>query len=100
MAKHNQYRVIVEQISEDNQAIKTLSFEYEDREDLFKTIEVIGDHSGIDKDQAPRLTLALRLLGPMMMAERKHELFKDFMPHFKTFMQNLKSKVKSAKPAS
>ncbi|QBF83810.1 DUF3861 family protein [Shewanella maritima] len=100
MAKHNQYRVIVEQISDDNQAIKALSFEYEDREDLFKTIEAIGDHSEIDKGQAPRLTLALRLLGPMMMAERKHELFKDFIPHFKTFMQNLKSKVKSAKPAS
>ncbi|WP_368483152.1 DUF3861 family protein [Shewanella sp. UCD-KL21] len=30
------------------------------------------------------------------MQNRKHPLFLDFMPHFKTFMNNLKSTVKQA----
>ncbi|WP_198553537.1 MULTISPECIES: DUF3861 family protein [unclassified Shewanella] len=45
---------------------------------------------------ATKVAVALRLLGPVMIEHCKHALFLDFMPHFKTFMQHIKSMVKSA----
>jgi len=32
----------------------------------------------------------------LMMQDRKHPLFVDFMPHFRNFMQNLKKTLKGA----
>lgn len=69
-------------------------FEYQDREDLFKILQGLKKGSGLELENAAKVAVALRLLGPIMMKDRKHPLFVDFMPHFKNFMQNLKSTVK------
>lgn len=94
--KDKQYRITIEELSPESGSPKTLQFEYEDREDFFNTRDKINQGSGLDEVSATRLTLALRLLGPMMMKDRKHPLFVDFMPHFKNFMQNLKATVKKS----
>lgn len=93
--KENNYRVTIEELSS-NQTGKTLEFEFEDREDLFNVVDKLNKHSGLDATIATRVAVALRLLGPVMMKNRKHPLFADFMPHFKVFMQNLKSSIKSS----
>lgn len=90
------YRISIEQIDEQQQAVKTLEFEHQDREDLFSIVEKLKTSSGLDPQQATNVAVALRLLGPVMMQDRKHPLFVDFMPHFKAFMQNLKKTVKGA----
>ena len=95
MSKENQYRITVEQINEDQQVSQQLQFEFQDREDLFKLVENLKIGSGLPAADATKLSVGLRLLGPLMMHNRKHPLFIDFMPHFKTFMQNLKTTVKS-----
>ncbi len=71
-----------------------MTFDIEDREDMFAIIDKMKQSSGLDDTSATRLGVSLRLLGPLMMQERKHPLFADFMPHFKTFMQNLKKTIK------
>lgn len=88
------YRVTIEEITPEQEVAQTLAFEFQDREDVFNIVNNLKQKSGLEPEVATRVGVALRLLGPMMMANRKHELFVDFMPHFKTFMQNLKSKVK------
>lgn len=90
---HN-YRITIEELGQDE--IKTLQFDFQDREDMFKVVEMINKGSELPKEEATRVGIALRLLGPVMMNNRKHALFADFMPHFKSFMQNLKSTVKNA----
>ncbi|GGP88658.1 DUF3861 domain-containing protein [Shewanella ulleungensis] len=95
MSKENQYRITVEQIHPDNEAAQPLQFEFQDREDLFKLVENLKKGSGLPESEATILSVGLRLLGPLMMQNRKHPLFIDFMPHFKTFMQNLKTTIKS-----
>ncbi|MEZ9593119.1 DUF3861 domain-containing protein [Shewanella sp. 10N.261.52.F9] len=98
--KDNCYRITIEEIGIDEQVKgRTLEFELEDREDLFKIVESLKQASGLDASLATRVGVALRLLGPVMMGDRKHPLFVDFMPHFKTFMQHLKNTVKNNKPA-
>lgn len=67
-----------------------LQFEVEDREDMFTIVEKLKQDSGLDELDATKVGVALRLLGPVMMQNRKHPLFADFMPHFKDFMVNLK----------
>ncbi len=74
---------------------QTLTFEMQDRENLFGVIEALKAKSGLEENEATRLGLSLRLIGPLMMKDRKHPLFAEFFPHFKNFMTNLKSKVKN-----
>ncbi|WEM40890.1 DUF3861 domain-containing protein [Photobacterium sp. DA100] len=88
---HN-YRITIEHTNTDN--AETIQFEIQDREDMFAIVDAIKQGSGLNSNDSTRLGVALRLLGPMMMKDRKHPLFADFFPHFKTFMQNLKGKLK------
>ncbi|GMQ48386.1 DUF3861 domain-containing protein [Vibrio sp. 10N] len=93
--KHNQYRITIEEINtKADLELQTLTFEIEDREDMFAIVEKMKQSSGLDESSATRLGVSLRLLGPMMMQDRKHPLFADFMPHFRTFMQSLKKTIK------
>ncbi|KJF85967.1 DUF3861 domain-containing protein [Photobacterium phosphoreum] len=96
MTKENIYRVTIEELASHPSTDKTIQFEFQDREDLFKIIENLKQGSGLDATQATRVGVSLRLLGPVMMMNRKHPLFAEFMPHFKTLMIKLKNTVKSA----
>ncbi|MCL1065315.1 DUF3861 domain-containing protein [Shewanella olleyana] len=94
--KGHSYRITVEEINlPEQQTGKTLDFELQDREDLFNVVDNLQKGSGLEPSLATKVAVALRLLGPVMMENRKHPLFVEFMPHFKSFMQNLKSTVKS-----
>ncbi|HDY7861281.1 TPA: DUF3861 domain-containing protein [Vibrio vulnificus] len=92
--KDKQYRITIEDVGVEE--ARTLEFEYQDLEDLFKIVEGLKKGSGLEPENATKVAVALRLLGPVMMKDRKHPLFINFMPHFKCFMQNLKSTVKKS----
>lgn len=95
--KDNCYRITIEEINTEPEMNKTLQFELQDREDLFNVVDHLRQGSGLETSLATKVAVALRLLGPVMMSHRKHPLFVDFMPHFKVFMQHLKSTVKNSK---
>ena len=93
--KYNNYRITIEEVSvKEDRELQTMQFEIEDRENMFAIVEKIKQDSGLDEQSAARLGVSIRLLGPMMMQDRKHPLFVDFMPHFRNFMQNLKKTLK------
>ena len=93
--KHNNYRITIEEVSvKEDRELQTMQFEIEDRENMFAIVEKIKQDSGLDEQSAARLGVSIRLLGPLMMQDRKHPLFVDFMPHFRDFMQNLKKTLK------
>ncbi|PMH44457.1 hypothetical protein BCU68_02845 [Vibrio sp. 10N.286.49.B3] len=94
--KENTYRITIEKVNgTESDKIKTLQFETQDRENIFDVVDKLQQGSGLEKAEATKLGVALRLLGPIMMKNRKHPLFSDFMPHFKAFMINLKGTVKN-----
>ncbi|WP_059019071.1 DUF3861 domain-containing protein [Vibrio coralliirubri] len=93
--KHNNYRITIEEVSvKEDRELQTMQFEIEDRENMFAIVEKIKQDSGLDEQSAARLGVSIRLLGPLMMQDRKHPLFVNFMPHFRDFMQNLKKALK------
>ncbi|HDM8224178.1 TPA: DUF3861 domain-containing protein [Vibrio campbellii] len=95
MRKDNCYRITIEEVNvEEGCESRSLSFEVQDREDMLNIVEKLNQSSRLEPTDATRVGVALRLLGPVMMKARKHPLFIDFMPHFRNFMQNLKSTVK------
>ncbi|MGF1689183.1 DUF3861 domain-containing protein [Photobacterium japonica] len=89
----HEYRITIEEVGIEEE--KTLTFMVQDREDMLEIVEKLKQGSGLDANDATRVGVALRLLGPVMMADRKHPLFVNFMPHFRDFMQNIKATVKS-----
>ncbi|WOT04151.1 DUF3861 domain-containing protein [Shewanella youngdeokensis] len=94
--KNKCYRITIEEVKDEQATAKTLTFDYQDREDVFDVVEKLKQGSGLEASLATRVGVALRLLGPVMMQQRKHPLFAEFMPHFKQFMQHLKGTVKAA----
>lgn len=93
----NQYRILIEELHPTNEKSgNQLEFSLEDREDLFKVVTALNKVEGLDEQVATRLGVALRLLGPVLIDNRKHNLFAEFMPHFKNFMHNLKKTVKQS----
>ncbi|PSW62017.1 DUF3861 domain-containing protein [Photobacterium kishitanii] len=94
--KENCYRITIEELQPLSSNPKTIQFEFQDRENLFNIIDNLKKTSDLEATQATRLGASLRLLGPILMANRKHPLFIDFMPHFKTFMLSLKNTVKKS----
>lgn len=94
--KGNHYSLTINELKNGEQTGRAIDFEFSDREDLFKLVENLKAGSGLTPELSTRLAVSLRLLGPMMMENRKHPLFIDFMPSFKTFMHNLKQTVKNA----
>lgn len=75
---------------------RTLTFQFQDREDMFNVVDKLKQGSGLTEDEAVKVGVALRLLGPVMMKNRKHALFATLMPHFKNFMHHLKTTIKNA----
>ena len=92
----NCYQITIEKLSgEGTGNSKTLQFDIQDREDMFSIVDHLKKSSGLDNQSSTQLGVALRLLGPVMMGNRKHPLLIDFMPHFKNFMINLKKTLKN-----
>ncbi|OLQ95042.1 hypothetical protein BIY21_07425 [Vibrio ponticus] len=92
--REKRYRVTIEEISTNDESIQRTEFEHCDREDLFNTIDKLKQGTDLETNTATKVAVALRLLGPTMMAHRKHPLFAELMPHFKNFMHNLKTTIK------
>lgn len=97
MKKLNNYRITIEDMNtESEDSPRTLQFEVQDREDMFAIVDTLRKSSGLDEQFATQVGIALRLLGPVMMRNKKHPLFVDFMAHFKDFMLNLKKTMKNS----
>ncbi|KHT51880.1 DUF3861 family protein [Vibrio sinaloensis] len=97
MKKQKHYTVTLTQMTgTDPNTVQTLTFEFEDRECLFKIIEKLKKGDIVEDNEVPRFALGLRLIGPLVMSNRKSSLFAEFVPHFKAFMANVKKRVKKS----
>lgn len=91
----NQYRITIEEISNQDQPSQSITFEHQDREDLFTLIKNLNQGGNFAPQTATKIGVALRLLGTEMLKNRQHPLLSNFMPHFKNFIINLKNTVKT-----
>lgn len=102
--KDHFYRITVEELNvvqsneegKEHTTLQAFEFSLQDREDLFKAVENIKAGSGLEAEQATKVAVAIRLLGPLMVKDRKHLLFENFFPHLKSFIQHLKQTIKTS----
>jgi len=67
-----------------------LTFETRTHEDLFRIVEKMKTKLDFDEADATTFAIGLKLFGEIMMKNKEQELFKQFTPHFFSFMKELK----------
>ncbi|MCF1191550.1 DUF3861 domain-containing protein [Mangrovimonas sp. AS39] len=93
--KSNHYKLTIEEVAlkDPNEPLKDgITLEFDNHDDIFKIIDVIKDKELFeDKNQATEFGLGLKLFSEVMLKNRKHPLFEEFLPEFGKFMKQLKS---------
>lgn len=93
--KNHHYRITVEHLSTpDGQAVDvpgTLQFECGAHDDILALVQRSRQRSDFDADTAAAFTVGLKLLGEVILKNRKHPLFEELGPQFGQFMKRLKS---------
>lgn len=88
----NKYSVFVAEKTDASACNRTIEFEFENHDDLFRIVEKIGASELFDdKQDAMQFGVGLKLFASIMMKHRNEELFKDFEPAFVEFMKKLKT---------
>lgn len=92
--KNNKYKITLEEtvLKDDSQQPKTLSFEFENHDDLFNVIHMAKSKQLFSQEQdAVELALGLKLFSEVMLRYRSHPIFEELKPAFGNFMKQLKS---------
>ena len=93
--KNHHYRITVEHLSTpDGQAVDvpgTLQFECGAHDDILALVQRSRQRGDFDADTAAAFTVGLKLLGEVILKNRKHPLFEELGPQFGHFMKRLKS---------
>lgn len=91
--KSNLYKFTIEHLEDKNgNSIKTdpLSFETRNHDDLFTIVEIMKKKATFDEADAAAFAIGLKLSGEVILKNKDSKLFKDFTPHFRNFMKELK----------
>ncbi|WP_243473605.1 DUF3861 domain-containing protein [Winogradskyella sp. MH6] len=93
MKKNNKYRLTLDEITlKDNpNPTGNLQFEFENHDDILSILEKIKQKNIFDENTNKEFAVGLKLFSEVLLINRKHELFKDFFPHFSDFMKKLKA---------
>jgi hypothetical protein len=93
--KQHRYRITVEHLADadGNQPADTtpLVFEAGNHDDILKIVERMRGREDLAPESAAAFAVGLKLFGEVMLEHRKAPLFAEFAPHFRDFMQKLKS---------
>lgn len=100
MKQQHRYRITVEHLADQNGAPSThsapLQFETGNHDDIFAVVERIQGRGDLPAESATAFAVGLKLLGEVMLENRQHPLFADFLPQFGQFMKQLKSGSRTA----
>lgn len=92
--KQHRYRVSVEHLALPDGSAPTpprhLQFEAGNHDDILAIAERMRGRGDLPEADAVALAIGLKLFSEVMLQHRGLPLFKDFGPHFKAFMQQLK----------
>lgn len=86
----HQYRITVEKM-DGATSVQQMSFNATNHDDFFAILARVDGRLGFDDEQTKNFIVGLKLLGEVIIAERKHPLFSELGPQLKLFMKKLKS---------
>ncbi|WP_417870881.1 DUF3861 domain-containing protein [Winogradskyella sp.] len=95
MKRNNTYNLKVEEVALKDETLKpskSLEFQFENHDNVFDILDAIENKNLFnDSNQDKEFAIGLKLFSEVLIKNRKHEIFKEFSPHFKMFMQKLKA---------
>ena len=94
MKKHR-YRITIAPIAGPDCATTPdspiLQFEASNHDDILALVERSRQRGHFETETAAAFTVGLKLFSEVMLENRNHPLFADFLPHFGQFMKGLKA---------
>ncbi|MXN90123.1 DUF3861 family protein [Flavobacterium sp. Sd200] len=94
--KYNHYKVTLEHTynPKDEELQQPVVIEFDNHDNIFNIIKVLQekDHFG-DVNQSAEFAIGLKMFSEVMLRNKEHGLFEDFLPAFKEFMKRLKSGI-------
>ncbi len=98
--KKNLYRVSINQLQDKNerstQDEEPICFNFESHDDLKQIIARAKKIEGLSQQETQNLAIGIKMLGEVMLENRKHPLFEDFSRHFGQFMKALKKSTQES----
>ena len=91
--KGHLYRISVEHLEDaKGQAVhdQPLVFEARNHDELFDIVRKIQGRNQFSQDEAAAFAIGLKLFSEVMLHNKDHELFREFLPEFGDFMKKLK----------
>jgi hypothetical protein len=70
--------------------VPALSFETASHDEILELVSRARQRGDFDAETAAAFTVGLKLLGEVLLHNRRHPLFASFHPHFGQFMKRLK----------
>ncbi|MEG0483277.1 MAG: DUF3861 domain-containing protein [Acinetobacter sp.] len=96
--KQHQYHVTVQHLADAQGAPSTytskIEFDVGNHDDIFVVLERLQQAELFDEQTTKSFAVGLKLFGEVMLENKNHELFKDFLPQFGQFMKQLKQQAK------
>lgn len=97
--RQHQYHVTVQHLADaqgnPSSYTEKLEFNTGNHDDIFIVLGRLQKAELFDDATTKSFTVGLKLFSEVMLENKNHELFKDFLPKFHTFMKHLKQQVKN-----
>lgn len=95
--KNNRYKILLQELElkDGTPSGKSIEFEFENHDNIFSLLEATKDGFGFkNKTDYQEFTVGLKLFSEVMLHNRRHPLFEEFLPAFRDFMGKLKGGLK------
>ncbi|WAU78032.1 DUF3861 domain-containing protein [Acinetobacter sp. TR3] len=96
--KQHQYHVTAEHLKDAKGQVSTytekLEFYTGNHDDIFEIVERLKKAELFDDQTTKSFAVGLKLFSEVMLENKDHPLFEEFLPQFGQFMKNLKQHVK------
>ena len=100
--KQHQYHVSVQHLADakgqPSNYSENIEFNVGNNDDIFEIVERLKKADFFDDETTKSFGVGLKLFSEVMLENRDHPLFQEFLPQFGQFMKNLKQQVKTQSP--
>ena len=97
--KQHQYHVSVQHLADakgqPSNYSENIEFNVGNHDDIFEIVERLKKADFFDDETTKSFGVGLKLFSEVMLENRDHPLFQEFLPQFGQFMKNLKQLVKT-----
>ena len=97
--KQHHYHVTVQHLADAQGNPSTysekLEFNTGNHDDIFVVLQKLQQAELFDEATTKSFAVGLKLFSEVMLENKNHELFKDFLPQFGQFMKQLKQHIKN-----